>query len=387
MGSLYKQPGSDNYWIRYTRDGKQIRKSTGTSDEGEARLQLRELELLLGQDSQNGRVSKQLARAIQSETIHPIALKTYLEGRRKHVAPKTRALYKSRDNIFVEWLERNCPDVADVSDVHRAMIVRFLEYIREHHTARTRNGYLRRLRSVFNSAVKEGFALDDPTAGLPFLPEEASKRRPFTERELKQLLGVVTGDVRLLSMLGLYAAAMRMHDIVSLTWQNIDLKRDQIRWRMHKRRGKWMEIAIHPALRKELLAVKAAKRKGPVLRSFEGKVSKASEAFRKALVKAELKVDHRTETNERYERRQKERTEVEQQGRKYVSEPPKGRKDELDFHCLRYNFVSILKQQGCPEAIARSIMGHASAEVNAIYTHIDADSERKWIARLPDITQ
>ena len=58
---------------------------------------------------------------------------------------------------------------------------------------------------------------------------------------------------------------------------------------------------------------------------------------------------------------------------------------ELDFHSLRYNFVSILKNQGCPEAIARSIMGHASAEVSAIYTHIDAESERKWVTSLPDV--
>ena len=43
---------------------------------------------------------------------------------------------------------------------------------------------------------------------------------------------------------------------------------------------------------------------------------------------------------------------------------------------LRYNFVSILKSNGCPEAIARSIMGHASVEVSAIYTQIDAESEK-----------
>ena len=73
-------------------------------------------------------------------------------------------------------------------------------------------------------------------------------------------------------------------------------------------------------------------------------------------------------------------------GKEYVPDTTWTRpKDELDFHSLRYNFVSILKKQGCPEAIARSIMGHSSIEVSAIYTYIDAESERKWVTSLPDI--
>ena len=81
----------------------------------------------------------------------------------------------------------------------------------------------------------------------------------------------------------------------------------------------------------------------------------------------------------------KDMAKAEEKGREYVSSPAKRRKDELDFHSLRYNFVSILKKEGCPEAIARSIMGHSSIEVNAIYTQIDAESEKKWVTSMPSV--
>jgi len=56
------------------------------------------------------------------------------------------------------------------------------------------------------------------------MPENGSNRRAFTEEELRTLFGAVEGEVRLLTTLGLYAAALRMSDIINLTWNNIDLK-------------------------------------------------------------------------------------------------------------------------------------------------------------------
>lgn len=385
MASLYKQPGSGKWWIRYTKDGKQIRKSTSTTDEDKALLQLREIELLLGQRNITGTVSQKLARAIQSETIQPVALAAVFENRRKHVAKKTQALYRSRDGRFLDWMNRICPDVSMISEVDRSMVKAFLDEVADEATPRTHNGYLRRLRTVFSSAVRDGFAVEDPTAGIDFLHANDSSRRPFTEDELERLFETLTGELRLLTMVGLHAAAMRLHDIVSLTWSNIDLNKGVIRWRMSKRRGKWMEIAIHPRLKKELTKVKIRRPKTPVFPAFYNNVNKTSEAFRQGLVKAGLKKDNRPEINRRYEQKKRERAKAEQEGRDYISKPAKRRKDELDFHSLRYNFVSILKSQGCPEAIARSIMGHSSAEVSAIYTHIDDASERKWVTSLPDV--
>ena len=360
MATLYKQPGSDNWFIRYTdKDGKQVRKSTHTTDEDKALIQLREAELTLDHLRSSGTVSQELIKVIQRKAIRPAPIQGVFESRLKHVGPNTRNLYESRDKLFLAWLAKHAPRAIVVSDVTHDMIKTFMGETGDKHSARTFNGYLRRLRSVFRSAVKDGLAIDEPTMGIDFMPEIESTRRAYTEDELRKLFGVVTGEVRLLAMLGLYASAMRLSDIISLTWANIDLKTDMIRWRMSKRHGKPMQIAIHPRLKQELLQIVDRKSDSLVLPSFHKKIYRASEFFRLALVAAGLKHDNRPAINRRHAAMLKAKALAEQQGKVFIPETVKRSKAELDFHSLRYNFVSILKTQGCPEAVARSIMGHA----------------------------
>jgi len=389
MATLYQRAGSDNWWIRYSKDGKQIRKSAGTSERNKAELQLREVELLLGQHKENGTVSQKLAEAIQAEALHPAGLVAVFEDRMKRVAPGTQRINRAKMNRFLGWLGEHYPEVTMVSEVTRTMMREFTSELADLQKERTHNGYLRYIRTVFNSAVKDGYILTNPTAGIDFIPEQPSPRRPYTDEELERLFSVLTGDVRALTTIGLYAGAMRLGDIVNLKWRDIDLKSGVIRWRMSKRRGKHMEIAIHPRLEIELKKHKKTQAPDdPVFPWFHGRRYRASEAFRKALVVAGLIKDTRPDNNRRYKRRRKERAACKAGGRQYVSDIALLRpKNELDFHSLRYNFVSILKNRGCPEAIARAIMGHSSIEVSAIYTHIDADSERKWVTSLPDVVQ
>jgi len=363
-----------------------VRQSTGTGDKDQALLQLREIELLVGQHETNGTVSQKLVQAIQSESVQPMGLRALFESRRKHVGDKTRALYQSRDIRFLDWLAKQRPTVCFAHEVDRSAIRAFLDEIADEHSARTHNGYLRRVRSVFRSAVRDGFAAQDPTTGIAFLPEQDSVRRAFTDDELVKLLKIAKGEIELLTLIGLYSGALRLSDIVSLSWSNVDMERATIRWRMSKRRGKPMEIAMHSRLKKELGKTPVKNRRGPVLPGFHDNVDKASKAFSQTLVAAGLRKNTRAGVNRRHAERKKQRALAEAQGREYVNpQPAKREKAELDFHSLRYNFVSILKTQGCPEAIARSIMGHSSIEVSAIYTQIDADSERKWVTSLPDV--
>ena len=387
MATLYQRSGSDKWWIRYSKDGKQIRKSTGTSDRRKAELQLREVELLLGQHKESGTVSQKLAEAIQSEALHPAGLLAVFEDRLKRVSLGTQGINRAKMNRFLGWLGEHYPDVSMVSDVTRSMVREFMSEVAEFQKPRTHNGYLRYIRTVFNTAVKDGYILTNPTAGIDFVPEQPSPRRAYTEAELKKLFSVLTGNTRLLATIGLYAGAMRLSDIINLKWRDIDMGTGVIRWRMRKRRGKHMAIAIHPQLESELKKhFENQSPDEPVFPWFNGGKYRASEAFRKALVAAKLIKDTRPDNNRRYKRRRRERETCEKEGRDYVSDVGCTRpKNELDFHSLRYNFVSILKNQGCPEAIARSIMGHASAEVNAIYTQIDPESERKWVTSLPAV--
>ncbi len=56
---------------------------------------------------------------------------------------------------------------------------------------------------------------------------------------------------------------------------------------------------------------------------------------------------------------------------------------ELSFHSLRHNTTSWLKRAGVPESVVRDIIGHESELVSREYTHMDDETKRKAILKLP----
>jgi integrase len=54
---------------------------------------------------------------------------------------------------------------------------------------------------------------------------------------------------------------------------------------------------------------------------------------------------------------------------------------------LRHTATSLLKNAGVSDVIARDIIGHDSAAVSANYTHIDQETKRVALDKLPDVTQ
>ena len=57
----------------------------------------------------------------------------------------------------------------------------------------------------------------------------------------------------------------------------------------------------------------------------------------------------------------------------------------LSFHCLRHTATSLLKSAGVGEAVARDIIGHESPEISRHYTHIEDDTKRDAVNKLPDL--
>jgi integrase len=57
----------------------------------------------------------------------------------------------------------------------------------------------------------------------------------------------------------------------------------------------------------------------------------------------------------------------------------------LSFHSFRHTTTSMLKNAGVSSAIAEEFVGHNSAEMNRIYTHIGDDALRRAADALPDV--
>lgn len=58
---------------------------------------------------------------------------------------------------------------------------------------------------------------------------------------------------------------------------------------------------------------------------------------------------------------------------------------ELTFHSLRHNTTSWLKKAGVPESVVRDIIGHESQLVSLNYTHVDEETKRAAIEKLPTL--
>jgi integrase len=59
----------------------------------------------------------------------------------------------------------------------------------------------------------------------------------------------------------------------------------------------------------------------------------------------------------------------------------------LSFHCLRHTATSLLKNAGVSNVVAMEIIGHDSEAVSRIYTHIESDTLRDALNKMPDLVK
>ena len=58
----------------------------------------------------------------------------------------------------------------------------------------------------------------------------------------------------------------------------------------------------------------------------------------------------------------------------------------ISFHALRHTATSLLKNAGVSDVVARDIVGHESEAVSRNYTHIETETKRAALDKLPDVT-
>jgi integrase len=174
---------------------------------------------------------------------------------------------------------------------------------------------------------------------------------------------------------GLYTG-QRLKDLAGLTWNNVDLERNEIRLTTSKtKRRQFIPIAAPFRAYLDELAV-GDDPKAPLFPDLypfavkDGGSARLSDQFYEILVTANLVKERPPKDKSTGKGRDGART-----------------KTEISFHSLRHSATSLLKQAGVSESVARDLIGHDSADVSANYTHTDDASRRTAIDSLPDITK
>lgn len=358
-------------------NGKQRRKSTGQTDRKKAMKIAQQLEQV-GQRKLPSRTVREtlaeLYREIYGETLPVATLRQFivdwLKTKEPETAQATMASYRKSTNKFLAFLA----DLADLdlSAINRRIIVEFRNSLVNRNAPRTINADLKCVKMVFRAAKRDGYLLEDPAEFVDTVRDEAGEeRRPFTIPEIQRVLEMADPEWKSLILFGLYTG-QRLADLAVLTWDNVDLLKNEIRLRTRKT-GKRLILPIAPALRSYLDSLPTSDEPASPLhpRAFDmverqGRSGNLSNQFGELLAQAGF--------------REKKTHKGTCKGR-----DSKRASNVLSFHSLRHTAVSLLKDAGIPEAVVMELVGHDSKAMSAHYTHVGLAALEKAAAAFPEV--
>jgi integrase len=240
----------------------------------------------------------------------------------------------------------------------------------------TANLATKTLRSMFNDARREGLISVNPAEAVKTFAVEKEARDVFTHEQLGAIVRVAPNEWKTAVLLAYYGG-LRLSDAVSLSWQNVNFDRHEIRFfprktsRGIKRQADWkkhlpgqLSIPMMPELEKHLLSLASIDDPDAplcpklVLRSTGGNLGLSSQ-FQRLMERAGVYSDRGAEK--------------------------KGKKRQfrtLGFHSLRHTFVSELANADVPADVRRQISGHNDERIHERYTHLDVETKRRALSRL-----
>ena len=326
---------------------------------------------------QTQKVIAELYRNITGQHLVFPTVREYFDSWVARKKPETAAssyrLYHDKARRFVNWLGPRADQ--QIALISRDDILAFRAVELERVAPRSVNHSIKFLRMVFKTAKEDGKYHDEnPASGVKVAKlGDASRRRGFTIPEIWRVLKVANDEWRSLIFLGLYTG-QRLGDLARLTWQNVDLERDEIRF-VSRKTGRTMIVPVAPPLRAQIENLQAGDDPHQPLhpRAFasvekSGGVNTLSRQFRELLADAGLATPKAHRTTENAPGRD---------GPRELS--------QISFHSLRHTATSLMKNAGINASVVMDIIGHESEAISAHYTHIDEDTKRQAIAKLPRI--
>ncbi len=385
MAWLYKQKGSDNWWVGYRVNGKQILRSTKTSDRKAAQRQLEKLESISHAHAA-GALTQEFVRhltRVESSGDTLLAFKRQWLNECRDLSIKTVERYGAVLEEFCEFV--NATETSPLlRDIQLEAIAGFLRGKRDKTSVATVK-LARRILAVFFNYCVDNRALQFspvPSSKSLKLDRGISKRirRAFTLKELQAIYKKAPDDFWRFMILAGFFTGQRMGDLVMLPWASVDFQQNQIRLTSRKTSrpvviplSEELGAFLH-RLRSKVEIVKESDSIWPEqARLYEERGARAfsSVFYEKVLLPAGL-VPKRTHKSQKQNGDEKT-------ARRNVN--------EISFHALRHTFVSLLKITGASQAAAKELAGHSNDAISDLYTHTDEASLTRAIKQLPAIAK
>jgi len=392
MASVHKVRGKPNWRCAFTvydNNGKAVRRfrSTGTADKRQAQ-QVCNAWQRAALKARNGKLTADTAREVIAAGVADVLLattgaemqrhsvrswcETWLEAKKVEAEESTRARYAPIIEHFLEFLGAEAD--RDIAILHVSHVKRFRDREAELRSKATANLSLKVLRICLGEGVKQEVLTVNPAARVDVLKvTKKSRRRAFTQTELKRILAACGDDVewRGLVLFGYYFGGQRLGDLSRLTWRGVNFETREFMVREPTEKSdRYLSQPLVQPLVDYLSALPASDNPDACIfpRAAKAKrTSTLSNQFREILVRAGL-AQPRTHQSTGKGRSSPRRT------------------SELSFHCFRHTATSALKSAGVSDSVAMAIVGHDTPAISRTYTHIPMQVLREALERLPDIT-
>jgi integrase len=372
MASIVKRKKSRFWTACYTsRDGRQLKKSTKTTDKNQA------IEIAIGYErlerrasagalisNQIKKVTNDLSKQVTGDSIiapaTDVYLNEWLEGVRARAKPSTLERYSSSVKLFLASLGEKAQK--PITSITPRDVEKFLNSRLDAGVApKTAIVDLKIINIVFHKADKFGDIDKNPVAAVRLPKEVSSEREIFTQNEVEKLVRAApTHEWQTVILLGYFCGA-RLTDCVQMKWENIQPEKNQLEYEQ-KKTGKMVPVSLHINLLEHLNFIFTFGITGFLCPKLAGKVTGGrrglSEGFKRIVVKAGI--DQMT---------------VKGKGIRNFT--------KRSFHSLRHTFNSVLANNGVSEEVRRKMTGHASPMMNQKYTHLDADILKKAMDTFP----
>jgi integrase len=388
MASITKdahQPPKSPFWIACYNgigsDGKlrRIKRSTKTTDRKLAEKlaeEWEELEKLAGKERlTEGRcreVISQMHERINGEPLHFRTAREWLtewvESKRNETEQRAFLKYQQIVNEFMAHIGAKANRLLDV--ITSADLRSWRDALkRKGLAAPTVNHAIKILRMPFKAAHDAGYIKINPNRKetVRSIKDDASdvEKDVFTSEQLAALIEATPSEVWKGAILCGYYTGLRLRDIADLQWQAVDLDRRTITVTTRKTRKK-VVMPIHPQFCAWLENQTRGIGKAPVFPTLAGKSgggkSGLSMAFKRIMERAKIRGRLLREANGA--------------GRSQSS---------LSFHSLRHSFNSAMANAGVSSEVRQKLTGHASAQMNAQYTHHELEELHSAVSVIPRI--
>ena len=379
MASLTRKDRSPYWFACYTKaDGTRTKISTKQTDKRKALTLALQWETI-AQKAANGRLTEAQARKVISEIVEqttgePLKFYTaadwfreWLAGKEQTKAVGTHERYRHVLDEFKEHLGRKAD--LNLAQLSVTDLRSFRDAMRKTGRApKTCNLAVKTISAALNAARRQGFIPQNPAEAIESLKHTAESKHPFTEEQVGSLVSAALGDWRG-AILFAYFTGARLQDVANMRWDAIDLEHKAVRFVPQKTRhtGKEVVIPIHPQLEESLLAT--AGNDNPRAFLFPTLAAKKpggahglSRTFAKIMTTAGITVGE-----------------------------ARPRKDEgravsrLSFHSLRHSFNSAMANRGVSQEVRMKLTGHATADMNKIYTKHEIEPLRAAVAAIPGL--